>query len=114
MNDADFEKISSFLKGCSMKVAWVDFITNHGPTKIESMFKERYGVDAINHWSPSVPEGYLEVFTEPVLVVHWVIGEENRLVDMSCIDSVDFDEIDRSMASSIIHNSVIRILSEKF
>ncbi len=114
MQDSEFSRIINFFKDCQGKWAWVDLITVMGPTKIERVFKDEFEADAINHWSPSIPEGYLELLTEPRVVIHWVIGEEDKVVAMSCVDSVDFDDIDKAMASSIIHNSVIRILSEKF
>ncbi|NPA75981.1 MAG: hypothetical protein GXO25_07890 [Euryarchaeota archaeon] len=114
MQEEEFSKIFDFLSTCHGKWAWVDLITIMGPTKIERVFKEKLERDVLNHWSPSVPEGYLEVLSEPPLVIHWVIGEEDRIAGMNCVDDVDFDEIDRSLASTIIHNSVIRIMSEKF
>ncbi len=116
ITDEDIERIIDFFKSNSCAWVWVDIVTNMGPTKLENFFREKISEDTLNHWSPTTPEGYLEIGVENErgIVVHWMIGEEDKVVNVSCADDVDFDEIDKSLAATIIHNSVIRIMSEKF
>ena len=80
---------------------------------MDDFFKELIQGDTLSHWSPTVPEGYLEIVDKKI-VIHWIVGEKSKLVNITCVDDVDFDEIDKSLSSTIIHNSVIRILSENF
>ncbi len=114
LSKEDQEKILNFLSENNCPWTWLDIITAVGPTKLENFFRGLFGGDFLSHWSPTVPEGYLEINSDKRIVVHWVVGEENKLVNITCMDDVDFDEIDKSLASTIIHNSVIRILSENF
>ncbi len=110
----DRERFKKFIKECQCKWAWVDVTTTMGPTKLEKYFKNMVSGDFLNHWSPTSPEGYLEIKGEKNIVIHWIIGERDKLVNISALEDVDFDEIDKSLASTIIHNSVIRILSDNF
>ncbi len=114
-SEKDVNDISNFLKKEDCPWFWIDITTTMGPTKLEEYFKGLIGGDTLNHWSPSTPEGYLEISgNEKNVVIHWIIGENDKLVNFTCVECVDFDEIDKSLASTIIHNSVIRIMSEKF
>ncbi len=113
LSNEEQEKILNFLSENHCKWTWIDLITAAGPTKIEKFFKDLIPGDTLSHWSPTVPEGYLEIVDKKI-VIHWIVGEESKLVNITCVDDVDFDEIDKSLASTIIHNSVIRILSENF
>jgi len=114
LSNEELSTITNFLKKNSCKWVWVDITTTMGPTKLENFFVEKLGGSSLNHWSPSTPEGYLELTGAQDIVIHWIIGEKDALVNITCADDVDFDEIDKSLASTIIHNSVIRIMSEKF
>jgi len=112
--DGDLEKLKKFVQEHSCNWIWIDITTAVGPTKLQNFFKNLIEGEFFNHWSPAAPEGYLEIKGGKNIVIHWIIGEENKLVNMTCVDDVDFDEIDKSLSSTIIHNSVIRILSENF
>ncbi len=93
---------------------WVDLLTKEGPTALERYFQSLFHGDILHHWSPVTPEGYLEIQDEKGIVIHWVLGEENRIVSIEYLQNVDFDEIDESLSSTLIQNSVIRLFSEKF
>ncbi len=110
----DIEKFRNFINDCECRWAWVDVTTTMGPTKLERYFRSIVEGDFLNHWSPTSPEGYLEIKGSKNIVIHWIIGERDKLVNITPLDDVDFDEIDKSLASTIIHNSVIRILSDNF
>ncbi len=110
----DMEKFKKFIRDCDCNWAWVDVITTMGPTKLENFFKSLVNGDFFNHWSPATPEGYLEIKGEKNIVIHWIIGEEDKIVNITSVEDVDFDKIDKSLASTMIHNSVIRILSDNF
>ena len=117
ITDEDIASILDFFRTTDCEWVWVDITTKMGPTKLENFFREKISEDTLNHWSPTTPEGYLEIGSLPDgrgIVIHWMISEEDKVVNVSCADDVDFDEIDKSLASTIIHNSVIRIMSEKF
>ncbi len=113
LTDEERKKIFKFLEEHECRWTWIDMTSNVGPTRVEDFFRELLNEDTLNHWSPAVPEGYLEIPSKKI-VVHWIIAETSRLISITCVDDVDFDEIDKSLASTIIHNSVIRILSENF
>ncbi len=110
----DVEKLKKFIRDYDCNWVWVDAITTLGPTKLENFFRGLINGDFLSHWSPTAPEGYLEIKGGKNIVIHWIIGEEDKIVNITCVDEVDFDEIDKSLASTIIHNSVIRILSDNF
>ncbi len=93
---------------------WVDLLTKEGPTVLERYFQSLLKGDILHHWSPTTPEGYLEIQDEKGIVIHWVLGEENKIVNIEYLQNVDFDEIDESLSSTLIQNSVIRLFSEKF
>ena len=112
--EEDMRKLKKFIHDCNCNWAWIDAITTMGPTKLENFFKEFIDGEFFNHWSPATPEGYLEIKGGKNVVIHWIIGEEDKIVNATCLEEVDFDEIDKSLASTIIHNSVIRILSDNF
>jgi len=110
----DEEKIKKSIKETEALWIWVDILTNVGPTKLERYFKGIIEGDFLHHWSPTYPEGYLEIRGEKNIVIHWVLGEENKIIGMFPLDDVDFDEIDEALSSTIIQNSVIRIFSDKY
>ena len=112
MNDR--EKIVNFVRNCKTPWAWIDIITTMGPTKLQNFFGELFSGRVYNHWSPTTPEGYLEINSSKNIVIHWLVGEKDKIVNLYCLDDVDFDRIDKSLSSTIIQNSVIRILSENF
>ncbi len=114
ISDEDIKKILDFYNNTECPWIWVDITTRMGPTRLEEFFSKKISGHSFNHWSPATPEGYLEITMERSIVIHWIAGEEDKIVNISCVDKVDFDEIDKSLASTIIHNSVIRIMSEKF
>ena len=114
LSNEEINEILNFSKTSDCEWIWVDLTTTYGPTKMERIFKEALGGDVFSHWSPTVPEGYLEIIGDKKTVIHWVIGESDHVLNISCVDTVDFDNIDKSFASTIIHNSVIRILLENF
>ena len=111
----EIKKIEEFVKNCSQRWAWSDIITTMGPTKLQNFLSEIFSGEIHHHWSPTTPEGYVEI-KDPTknIVVHWLIGEKDEIVNLSCLEDVDFDEIDKSLSSTIIQNSVIRLLSEDF
>ncbi len=114
LTEEEKNRIFSFLKDNECNWVWIDITTNRGPTKVEQYFGEMFDGDMLNHWSPAVSEGYLEINGDKNIVIHWVVGERAKLVNINCVDEIDFDKIDKSLSSTIIHNSVIRIMSEKF
>ncbi len=117
ITDEDIKRILEFFHSTQCPWVWVDIVTRMGPTRLENFFREKISEDTLNHWSPTTPEGYLEIgfsADERGIVIHWMVGEEDKVVNVNCADDVDFDEIDKSLAATIIHNSVIRIMSEKF
>jgi len=110
----DEERIKSSLKEAEGEWIWVDILTTVGPTKLERYFKDIIEGDFLHHWSPTSPEGYLEIRGNRNVVIHWVLGEENKIIGIFSLDDVDFDEIDEALSSTIIQNSVIRIFSDKY
>ncbi len=114
LSEEEEEKIKSSWRDLKSPWIWVDILTNVGPTKLERYFKEIFNGDFLHHWSPTFPEGYLEIKGEKNMVIHWVLAEENKLIGIFPLDDVDFDEIDDALSATIIQNSVIRIFSEKF
>ncbi len=110
----DVEKFQRALEEYDSEWIWIDIITNMGPTKLEKYFKDIFEGDFLHHWSPTYPEGYLEIHNKKNIVVHWIIGEENKIISIYSQKDVDFDEIDDVLSSTLIQNSVIRIFSEKY
>jgi hypothetical protein len=114
LSSEDELKIKESFENDDSKWLWIDIITNIGPTKLEEYFQELLGAKTLHHWSPTHPEGYIEIEMPRKAVIHWVLGEKNELVSIFGVEDVDFDEIDNSLSATIIQNSVIRIFSEKF
>ena len=114
LSKEDVEKLKDFVKNAKKRWIWVDMTTTDGPTKLERDFKALFKGEALHHWSPTLPEGYLEIHYHKSIVIHWIIGEKNSLLKIQEMDYVDFDEIDKALSSTIIQNSVIRLFSEKF
>jgi hypothetical protein len=114
LSKGDEERIKNSLKEIEGKWIWIDILTNIGPTKLERYFQGMIEGDFLHHWSPTYPEGYLEIRGSRNVVIHWVLGEENKIIGIFPLDDVDFDEIDEALSSTIIQNSVIRIFSDKF
>ncbi len=110
----EIEKIKTFVKNCNHEWAWCDIITTMGPTKLQNFFTEIFLGELHHHWSPTTPEGYIEIKSSKNIVIHWLIGEKDEVINLSCLEDVNFDEIDKSLSSTIIQNSVIRLLSEDF
>ncbi len=110
----DEERIKEFFDNGDSEWLWIDIITNVGPTKLEEYFKELLNARTLHHWSPTHPEGYIEVESPKKAVIHWILGEKMEIIGMFETDDVDFDEIDDSLSATIIQNSVIRIFSEKY
>lgn len=114
LSQEEIEELRRFADASKKDWIWVDITTTYGPTRLENFFKSIFKGYAIHHWSPTVPEGYLEIQGEKNIVIHWVLGERNRVLKMQEMDNVDFDNIDEALSSTIIQNSVIRLFSEKF
>ncbi len=110
----DEKKFKNVIKEYPSPWVWIDITTTLGPTSLENYFKSIFSGDFLHHWSPTYPEGYLEIKNERNIVVHWVLGEKNEIIAISPQDDVDFDKIDDALASTIIQNSVIRIFSGKY
>ena len=110
----DREKFIKSVDEYDSEWIWIDVVTTMGPTKFERYFKEIFKGDFLHHWSPTYPEGYLEIRSERNIVVHWVLGEKNEIIAISPLDDVDFDKIDDTLSATIVQNSVIRIFSEKY
>ncbi len=114
LSKEDENRIKTLVEELDSEWIWIDILTNVGPTKLERYFKEIFEGDFLHHWSPTYPEGYLEIRGRKNMVIHWVLGEKNQLIGVFPLDDVDFDEIDEALSATIIQNSVIRIFSEKF
>ncbi len=114
LSKEDEERIKNSWNDFDSPWIWVDILTNVGPTKLERYFKEIFKGDFLHHWSPTYPEGYLEIKGKKNMVIHWVLAEENKLIGVYPLEDIDFDEIDEALSATIIQNSVIRIFSEKF
>ncbi len=110
----DEGKFRDALKKYNSRWIWIDVTTTLGPTSLENYFKSIFSGDFLHHWSPTCPEGYLEIKNDKNIVVHWILGEKNEIIAISPQEDVDFDKIDDALASTIIQNSVIRIFSEKY
>ncbi len=108
------EKLKNAVNKYDAPWIWVDIITTLGPTTLEEFFKGVFSGDFLHHWSPTSPEGYLEIRNDKNIVIHWLLGEKNEIVAISPLDDVDFDKIDDALSATIIQNSVIRIFSEKY
>ena len=114
LSEDEINNIMDFVKKSNKSWIWIDVTTIHGPTKLENYFTNLFAGDSIHHWSPTAPEGYLEIHSIKNIVIHWILGETNKVLKLQDMDHVDFDEIDKALSSTIIQNSVIRLFSEKF
>ena len=114
LSPEDEKKLLEFFSAEDSPWVWVDIVTDVGPTQLEEYFKNVLGAKTLHHWSPSHPEGYLEIEEPRKAVIHWIIGDKMEIVGMFGAEDVDFDEIDDALSATIIQNSVIRIFSEKY
>ncbi len=117
LSEQELKAIREFINSSTKPWIWVDITTTDGPTRLENSFKSVFRGNYIHHWSPALPEGYLEIREidrSKNMVIHWVLGERDALLKIQEMQEVDFDEIDDALSSTIIQNSVIRLFSEKF
>jgi len=114
LSPEDMENLQKFVGDSKKPWIWVDMTTTMGPTRLENYFRDMFDGEIIHHWSPTLPEGYLEIHSRKNIVIHWVLGEANKILKLQEMEDVDFDDIDEMLSSTIIQNSVIRLFSEKF
>ena len=113
-NKEQKREFTKIVEKCDSPWIWIDITTTMGPTTLEKFFKEIFKGDFLHHWSPTFPEGYLEIKNKKNIVIHWILGEKDEIISSSPQEDVDFDKIDDALSSTIIQNSVIRIFSEKY
>lgn len=114
LSQKDVESLNNFIENATKPWVWIDISITSGPTAVETFFKELFGDGIVHHWSPAVAEGYLEIRKCKNIVIHWVVGDSTKILNMQELNTVDFDKIDDALYSTLIHNSVIRLLSDRF